>query len=102
MTDTVAVAIGPSVTSAEPFSTTPVRTVAVTLVTWMFLFRLAALNAPAVARTTSPTFTPSVSHEPAARVNVQAPAVPPIVIDAPVTLTPATKSFFNAAAMKSE
>ena len=68
----------------------------------MFFSKFAALNEPADKRITSPILMPSVRYEPAARVMVQAPAVPAMVIEAPVVAVVAVQAFFNAAAMKAE
>jgi hypothetical protein len=72
----VDVAIGPSATSATPFNGITVRLSAVTAVTTRFLFKFAALKAPAVRRPTCPALMPSVSQEPAARATVNVGPVP--------------------------
>jgi hypothetical protein len=69
-TVTVAAAIGPSATSATPFSGITVSVAATSERTKQFLLRLAALKLPAVRRTTSPALTPSVMKLPAARAMV--------------------------------
>jgi hypothetical protein len=69
-TETVPSAIGPSATSATPFSGITVSVAATSEITSRFLLRLAALKLPAVRRTTSPALTPSVMNEPAARATV--------------------------------
>src|SRR5690349_5704501 len=83
--ESVADPIGPSATSpAIDGKSTTVRLSAVSAITIRFLFRFAALKAPAVRRTTCPILTPSVIHDPALRATVHVGPVPLMVIDRPV------------------
>ena len=102
----VAVAIGPSATSAELFSTTTVATVAVSAITSRFLLLFATLKLPAVSATTLPILTPSVRYEPVDLVTVYVctplttdPVA--IVMVRPVIAAPLVNARRSAAATKS-